>query len=162
MYNQVKMGDVMVRQATLQDLEVLLAFEQGIVAAERSFDSTLKKENIHYYDIATMISAPDVEVAVAVAGHEIIGSGYARIENAKVFLKHQRHAYLGFMYVLPSYRGAGVNMLIIEYLKQWCILQNINGLRLEVYHDNRQAIKAYEKVGFKKLMVAMRLGMDDK
>jgi len=156
------MDGVTIRQATLLDLEVLLTFEQGVIAAERPFDSTLKNGNIHYYDIAGMIRAPDVEVAVAVSGNEIIGSGYARIKNAKVFLKHEKYAYLGFMYLLPSHRGAGINKLIIEYLKQWSILQNISELRLEVYHDNRQAITAYEKVGFKKLMVEMRLGLDDK
>jgi GNAT superfamily N-acetyltransferase len=38
-----------------------------------------------------------------------IDAGYARIEQAKPYLKHTAYAYLGFMYVLPAYRGKGIN-----------------------------------------------------
>jgi ribosomal protein S18 acetylase RimI-like enzyme len=42
-------------------------------------------------------------------------------------------------------------------LKEWCRSQNITELRLDVYHDNPSAIRAYEKAGFKKHLVNMRL-----
>jgi hypothetical protein len=42
---------------------------------------------------------------VAEADNKIIASGYARIDRSRPFLKHSTHAYLGFMYVLPEYRG---------------------------------------------------------
>jgi GNAT superfamily N-acetyltransferase len=93
--------------------------------------------------------------------NEIVGSGYARIETSKIYLKHPKHAYLGFMYVKPEYRGKGVNQKIIKGLKQWAIGQGITELRLDVYNDNLSAIKAYEKVGFAKLMVEMRMGISD-
>jgi GNAT superfamily N-acetyltransferase len=144
------------RTATLADLDTLLTFEQGIITAERSFDQTLDNDPISYYDIAAMIAAPDIEVAVAHVGDEIIGSGYARIEDAKPYLKHKKHACLGFMYVKPEYRGKGVNQIVIKHLQQWCILQDINECRLEVYHENLPAIKSYEKLGFEKLLITMR------
>jgi len=108
-----------------------------------------------------MINAPHIELLVAEASGEIIGSGYARIENAKPYLKHQHHAYLGFMYVAPEHRGKGVVQKIIEALKQWSITQNITELRLEVYQDNIAAIKAYEKIGFTKHMIQMRMGLNE-
>ena len=40
------------REATLKDLHTLLEFEQGIIAAERPFDGTLKEGEIHYYDLS--------------------------------------------------------------------------------------------------------------
>ena len=49
-----------------------------------------------------MISATDVEVVVAVLDEQIIGSGYARIENAKPYLNHNLYAYLGFMFTHPA------------------------------------------------------------
>jgi len=152
------MAEIILRPATLNDLDTLLSFEQGIITAERPFDPTLKPGHINYYDIAAMITAPDVEVVVACAGAEIIGSAYARIETSKIYLKHSRHAYLGFMFVKPKYRGQGINQLIINYLKGWAISNNITELRLEVYNDNLPAIKAYEKVGFQKLLILMRIG----
>jgi GNAT superfamily N-acetyltransferase len=88
---------------------------------------------------------------VAKIGSEIVGSGYARIETAKPHLNHENYAYLGFMYTDPRHRGKGVNAVIIEALKEWCRSQNITELRLDVYHDNPSAIRAYEKQALKTL-----------
>ncbi|MFV8326036.1 GNAT family N-acetyltransferase [Flavobacterium sp. ZS1P14] len=153
------MHTIHIRKAHPDDLEKLLAFEQGIIAAERPFDPTLKEEKIHYYDIEKMISATDVQLLVAEIDSEIIGSGYARIEAAKPYLNHKTYAYLGFMYTDENHRGKGVNAKIIEALKDWCAARQIVELRLDVYNDNNPAIKAYEKVGFKKHLINMRMGL---
>ena len=153
------MDQIIIRTAKPDDLAILLTFEQGVITFERPFDATLKDDEIHYYDIAEMIKAPHIEVVVAELNSEIVGSGYARIEASKIYLKHPKHAYLGFMYVKPGHRGKGVNQKIIEALKQWAIGQGITELRLDVYNDNPSAIKAYEKAGFKKLLVEMRMGL---
>lgn len=153
------MEQIIVRTASLNDLGILLDFEQNIINTERPFDVTINSEHIHYYDIAHMITSPHIEVVVAELGLEILGSGYARIETSKIYLKHQKHAYLGFMYVVPEYRGKGINKKIIEALQQWSVAQNVTEFRLEVYHDNLPAIKAYEKIGFAKLMIEMRMDL---
>ncbi|MDI1303470.1 MAG: GNAT family N-acetyltransferase [bacterium] len=153
------MHDITIRKAHPDDLEKLLEFEQGIITAERPFDPTLKEGKIHYYDIEKMISASHIEVLVAESDSEIIGSGYARLEAAKPYLNHETYAYLGFMYTDPNHRGKGVNSRIIEALKNWCRSKDIFELRLDVYNDNTPAIKAYEKVGFKKHLINMRMGL---
>jgi ribosomal protein S18 acetylase RimI-like enzyme len=153
---------ITVRKATLNDLSILLDFEKGIIITERPFDPTLKDGDIHYYDIAQMIDAPHIEVVVAESGSEVIGSGYARIEIPKPYLKHQKHAFLGFMYTVPHYRGKGVNQKIIEALQKWSIKQGITEFRLEVYNDNLNAIRAYEKIGFSKLLITMRMELPAK
>ena len=150
---------ITIRTATLADLDTLLTFEQGIISTERPFDTTLNQDPISYYDIAAMITAPHIEVVVAEIGDEIIGSGYARIDNAKPYLKHQKFAFMGFMFVKPEHRGKGVNKLVIQKLQEWCVGRGINECRLEVYHQNANAIKAYEKFGFEKLMITMRKGI---
>jgi ribosomal protein S18 acetylase RimI-like enzyme len=151
------MEQIIIRKATLNDMDTLLVFEQGVITAERPYDITLKNDPIRYYDIEKMITATDVELLVATLNNTIIGSGYARIENAKPFLKYQQYSYLGFMYVLPQYRGKGVNKLIIDALAEWSVSKNITELRLEVYQNNEPAIKAYEKTGFSKLLIEMRM-----
>ena len=140
-------------------METLLEFEQGVVSAERGFDPTLKPHPNHYYDINQMINDPIVELVVAESGGKLIGCGYARIEPAKPFLQHRVHAYLGFMYVEPAWRGKNVNQMIIERLKQWSVSKGISEMRLDVYCDNHAAIKAYEKAGFSKLLFQMRMGI---
>ena len=156
------MDQIKIRKASPHDLGQLYIFEQNIIQAERPFDPTLKKGRTHYYDLEKMITAPNVELVVAELNDTIIGSGYARIEDSKLYLQHTHHAYLGFMYVLPEHRGQGINKQIIEALKKWVYSQNITELRLDVYYDNISAIKAYEKIGFSKHMVEMRLNVENR
>jgi RimJ/RimL family protein N-acetyltransferase len=155
------MEQITTRKAQLSDLGILLSFEQGIIETERPFDPTIKEGEVHYYDLAKMIADLNVEVIVAELNGEVIGSGYSRLEDSKIYLKHSRHAYLGFMYVKPEHRGKGVNNKVIEALKQWSVSQNITEFRLEVYNDNQPAIKAYEKTGFKGHMLEMRMGLGE-
>lgn len=155
------MDQIIIRKATPDDLEKLYQFEQGVIEAERPFDPTLKNGLIHYYNLEEMIRADHIELLVAAVENEVIASGYARIEDAKQYLKHAVHAYLGFMYVHPAHRGRGINKMIIEELKQWAIDRNVTELRLDVYYNNISAIRAYEKMGFSKHMIEMRLGLDD-
>ena len=151
------MSDILIRKATTLDLEILMTFEQGVIETERPFDITLKDGHINYYDIKEMIVTDDAEVAVAELDGQIIASGYAKIENSKPYLKHEKHAYLGFMFVTPLHRGKGINKLIIEFLKNWAVSKNIYELRLDVYFENTSAIQAYEKIGFGKHMIEMRI-----
>ena len=155
------MSEIKIRKASLVDLGQLLALEQELIKAERPFDPTIKPDPVNYYDLKTMLTASHIEVVVAEVDNKIIASGYARIDRSRPFLKHSTHAYLGFMYVLPEYRGQGINKRIIDALKNWASNQNITEFSLEVYHDNISAIKAYEKIGFSKYMLEMRFNLDD-
>jgi GNAT superfamily N-acetyltransferase len=155
------MDQTIIRKATVNDLEELYHFEQGVIEAERPYDPTLKNGLIHYYDLKEMIKASHIEVLVAEVENKIIGSGYARIEKAKPYLKHNNHAYLGFMYVCPEHRGKGINKKIIEALKNWALSKNVKELRLDVYFNNISAIKAYEKIGFSKHMIEMRFNLEE-
>lgn len=150
------MEKIITRKATLSDLDILLQFEQGVVEAERPFNPVLKETGVHYYNINEMITADHIELLVALSGTEIVGCGYARIESAKPYLKYDRYAYLGFMYVIPEHRGKGINKAILRELTTWSKAQGITELRLDVYSANAIAIKAYEKAGFEKLFIHMR------
>jgi len=153
------MEEIIIRKASLNDMNTLLLFEQAVINAERPFDKTIKRGRTNYYNMHELITAPHIELMVAQLGDQLIGSGYARIENAKPFLQHSQHAYLGFMYVDEKHRGKGINKMIIDELKKWAITKGMKELRLDVYVENVGAIKAYEKAGFLKLMVEMRLGL---
>ena len=132
------------RKATLNDLPTLLKFEQGVIKAERPFDSTIQEGEITYYDISELINSEESEVLVVDINDQIVASGY-----------------LGFMFVHENHRGLGLNKLIIDALLKWCQERNIFEIRLDTYQDNISAIKAYEKAGFKKHMINMRLNITD-
>jgi len=155
------MNQVIVRQATLADLDTLRTFEQGLIDFERPLDETIKGGDISYYDLEKMIAAESAEIVVAESAGEIVGCGYASIEDSKPYLNHRQHAYLGFMYVVPEHRGKGVNRLIIEELKQWSTSKGVTQMRLEVFATNPAAIAAYEKVGFAARLLEMTASLNE-
>jgi ribosomal protein S18 acetylase RimI-like enzyme len=61
------------------------------------------------------------------------------------------------MYTCPDFRGKGINKMIIDTLKNWSTANGLKEIRLTVYDENQGAIRAYEKVGFKKHIIEMRL-----
>jgi len=150
---------ITIRSANLNDMGTLLEFEQQIIAAERPFDSELKNDPISYYNLEELILSAKVEVVIAEINNKIVGSGYAQIRKSKPYKKHNHHSYLGFMYVEPTFRGRGINKLILNSLKEWSISQEVFHFSLDVYADNHAAIKAYEKSGFKNNLIEMSVSL---
>lgn len=154
------MEDIIIRTATLADIEHLRILEQGVIIAERPYDSTLKDDPLQYYNLDELITSSSSKVVVAEKDGQLIASGYARIQPTKHYTKHARFAYLDFMFVQPEFRGQGINQRIMDALKDWAKEQGLTEMRLEVYHGNEPAIRAYEKYGFKKVMIEMRMGLE--
>jgi len=151
------MEKIDIRAATLADLPVLLEFEQGVIAAERPFNPTIREGHVQYYDIPGLITSDHILLVVAELDGVLIGCGYARIEPAdRHYLIHAQHAYLGFMYTRPEYRGRGVNRMIIAALEAWAKERDMTEMVLEVYYDNNSAIRAYEQAGFIRHLIKMR------
>lgn len=146
-----------IRAATVEDLESLLGFEQGIVSAERPFNDSLKTGTIHYYDVAELIVDNATQVLVAENSGNLVGAGYASIKKSVDYLNHEQHAWLGMMYVDPEFRGQGIIQSIIKDLLQWARSRGVPDFYLEVYAGNQSAIKAYENFGFEANMIEMKM-----
>ncbi|SFC94596.1 GNAT family N-acetyltransferase [Pseudoalteromonas denitrificans] len=155
------MVNIHLRAASIQDLAILLEFEQNVIAAERPFNDAIKLTPTSYYDLNELIQDDKSNLLVVESKGDIIGSGYAQIRSSKISLKHEQHAYLGFMYVDSQHRGLGINKLIMDSLIQWSKAQGITDLYLDVYEGNDAAIRAYEKVGFSKSLVEMKLSLNN-
>lgn len=153
---------ITIRPATSEDLPVLLDFEQGMIAAERPMDVTLKREETFYYDLPKMIDSERVELVVAVEENELIGCGYARAVKANECFQFDDFSYLGFMFTKEEHRGKGVNKKIMDYLYNWSLARGIYEVRLEVYPENPAAIRAYEKAGMHTSLLTMRVDLRDK
>ena len=151
------MEGLIIRDATVEDLPVLKAFEQELIKAERPFDPTIRQDPISYYDLEEYVKDDEVKVVVAEIEGTLVSSGYAYARPARTYLDHEEYAYLGFMYTQPEYRGRGLNQKIIQVLMDWAKDNDLKEVRLTVYNENVPAIKAYEKVGFREHLNEMRL-----
>ena len=148
---------ISIRKANLDDLKTLLEFEQGVIIAERPLDPFLSKSEIFYYNIPELITSENSNLLVAISNNELVASGYIRLENSKQYHKNSKHGYIGFMFVKPSFRGKRISTLILNSLKEWAKEKNLKELRLDVYSNNNGAVKAYERFGFTKSLVNMRM-----
>lgn len=146
-----------IRIAKKKDIETLKSFEQEVIRYERPFAPNLKDDPISYYDLMNQIERDDAQVLVAELDGIIVASGYALIRDSKPYLKEAKHAYLGFMYVDPKYRGRGINGELVDCLFDWAKSKNLNEIHLEVYAENESAIKAYAKKGFTPDLLKMRI-----
>ncbi|MEO5979343.1 MAG: GNAT family N-acetyltransferase [Chryseolinea sp.] len=155
------MLDILVRTATLEDLDILMEFELGILGAERPFDPTLKDGELRTHDLTALVTASNSEVVIGVVDEQPIGCGYAQIRDALDYLKHLQYAHVGLIYVKPEFRGNGVTRAMIGVLGEWILSMGVHEMRLEVYHDNVKARRAYEKAGFAPHMLSMRMDLRD-
>lgn len=151
------MSSITIREARIEDLKTLLGFEQGVIEAEKPLDPFLKREKINYYNIEEMIASEKTHLTVAIIENEIVGSGYVRIENSRDYHKNSLHGYIGFIYVAPNHRGKRISIVVLKALKEWAKNKGLKELRLDVYNNNLAAIKSYERFGFNKSLVNMRL-----
>lgn len=149
--------NITIRPATPADLPTLLEFEKGIIATERPFDPTLKKGEIHYYDLLQLIQSPEAEVLVAEVEGQLVASGFVKILKGEPYQAFERYGYLGFMYTVPAFRGKGTNKMILQQLATWAKSKNLTELRLEVYDENAVAKTAYLKAGFTPDLLKMRM-----
>lgn len=150
-------SSIVLRDAIPQDLPILLEFEQALIVYERPFAPNLRKGKISYYDLKAYIQDPNISVIVAEKDGQVIGSGYALIKENKAYKAPQQYVYLGFMYVVPNYRGQGINGQIMTHLINWGKAQGHTEFQLEVYANNKSAIQAYTKAGLVSEILTMRL-----
>ena len=151
---------IKLREAKIKDLSTLLEFEKRLIEYERAFTPNLKKSDFNYYDLESYIKNPEISVVVAEKENSLIASCYALIRLNKTYKNPSHIVFLGFMYVVPNYRGMGVNKKILDYLLDWGKKRGYSEFQLDVYAPNQSAIKAYKKAGFEFETITMRLNIE--
>lgn len=67
------------------------------------------------------------------------------------FKKENESLFLSKFYVLKELRGLGIGKRALSFIRSEAILRGCSSISLTVNKNNMIAIKAYEKMGFKKL-----------
>ena len=147
------------RLAQPDDLPILLEFEQGVIEEERPCNDSIKKTYVNYYDLDALLADPNTSLQLVEHEGRVVGCGYVQLRPSEAAFVHDKHAYLGFMYVEPAVRGQGINKLIVDSLISWSKDRGVYDFYMDVYTENQAAIRAYEKVGFTPVLVEMKLNL---
>ena len=67
------------------------------------------------------------------------------------FKKENETLFLSKFYVLKELRGLGIGKKALSYIQQEAVLRGCTNISLTVNKNNIHAIKAYEKMGFRKI-----------
>lgn len=145
------------RAATNDDIPVLKQLEQAVIDAERPLNSVIKQTDAKYYNLETLISDTNTLLVIGEVNNKVVATGYVQLRESKQQLQHQRHGYLGFMYVTPKLRGQGLNQQVITHLIDWAKTHQVTDFYLDVYNNNTAAVHAYQKLGFAPCLLEMKL-----
>jgi RimJ/RimL family protein N-acetyltransferase len=143
--------ELTIRKATAEDAVKMAQYKTTIAAesdfltfGENEIEITAQKER---QSIESINSRPNSMIAVALLDEEIVGSIVLR-GGERIRVKHVGEIGVS---VRKPYWGLGIGKFLLEYLIEWAegtgIIRKIN---LKVRTDNENAIKLYEKYGFKK------------
>ena len=144
------MEDLVIRQATLDDLKIIQNLNFELFKLEKeNFDSTLivewplTKEGKNYFE--DLIK--NEFVIVAIVNEKIIGYLAGTICE-KCPYEITQYGEINNMLVDNNYRGQGVGKRLINKFKDYCKSKNINNLKVVASAKNTNAIKFYKTQGF--------------
>ena len=134
---RVSCESVSLREATYNDLPLLLNIEQQCFATDR-----LSRRRMRFY-----IDAPHAVFVVAEKGTELVGYGLLLMRRGTQLTR------LYSLAVLPEARGLGIAESVIGRLEECALARGKRFMRLEVSEQNLGAIRLYERLGFEQFGV---------
>lgn len=143
--------------ATLDDLELLQAFEQVLLSQVKQIEPSINQSGpLNYHDLPKLIQEENTKILIASVGGNPVGCGLAKIQDNRSLYTHTQYGDIGFMYVKDEFQKMGIGRAIIDELKKWLKQQGIKEAQLSVYTNN-EAIGFYETCGFRPFMCQMKM-----
>lgn len=135
--------DFRLRDASLNDLDLLLDLMQGLYAFDHMpFDPKRARRALAGLLADSSLGRVFlVEAGGEVVGYAVLTLGYS-LEFGGVY------ALLDELFILEAHRGRGAGRYVLELLEAFCRKMDLQALRLEVERTNRGARDLYAKMGF--------------
>ena len=157
------MRDVIIRQATLNDLKSIQNLNYELFKLEKeNYDPTLigdwplSEEGKKYFE--DLIK--NEFVIIALKDEKIIGYLAGTI-NEKGSYELFQYGEINNMLVDNNYRGSGIGKQLINRFKEYCKTKNITNLKVVASAKNLNAIEFYKKQGFKNFDVTLTMNMEE-
>ena len=149
----------MISQVTDRQLAPQLA-QLGVTSFTEKFGHLYKPEDLNSFlkdnhtpeHYEKLIVHPGTSVWVAQsASAELIGYSVCGPCSSPIPVDAKNPGELKRLYLLPDYTRSGIGSKLMEPSMQW-LEERYNDIFVSVYSENEQAIRFYERFGFKKII----------
>jgi len=153
------MRNVVIRKATLKDIKLLDNFQQELGEYERKFGHLSKKGHLHYFSEKELKKIfRSGAVFIAYDKEKPIGCIAAEIENVTGnWCKYKKRGMIHLLFVKQRYRRKGVGSKLITNALSYLKAKKLKWIGIRALSKNKQAMKLYERFGFKELQLEMKL-----
>ncbi len=98
--------------------------------------------------LSAELSDPEVRYYFVLQGLELAGFVMLRQNRSHPELGNGKATLLNRIYLLPEYWGAGIARSMMEFCEDFARRDGSRWLWLQVWQENKRAIRFYEKCGF--------------
>jgi len=152
----------------LNDFETVARIDAGVYGLHTNARPDLfSQESTGILDLATFENIlRDANSAVLVADVEGDVVGYLSVTledlHSRFWSPHKSRAEIDQMGVLPAFQKQGIGRALMQAAEDWAKGRHATQIRLNVYHFNEPAQKAYAKNGYsiERLMMSKSLAGD--
>ncbi len=148
-----------VRKATQNDVPQIMALSRILFADEAVLQPQYIRGGVYEEDfVLDCIASSLYDVFVAELNGRIVG--YAVLLEKKTppysCVVPYDYAYLMDIVVVPDCRGQGIGTQLIETARGWAAERGLRYVELNVLENNGEAVRLYERQGFRSAMRTMR------
>ncbi|HET6840124.1 MAG TPA: GNAT family N-acetyltransferase [Candidatus Angelobacter sp.] len=142
-----KLKMLRIRNATVNDLALILFFIRQLAKYEREPDAVVATEA----DLRRDGFGPQPKFRCVLAEWEGKPAGFAFFHYNYSTWRGQPGLYLEDLFVLTEMRGKGIGKALLRHLAQVAVEENCYGIRWMVLEWNQPAIQFYDALGAKLL-----------
>jgi len=139
------MSNIIIREATIEDLSLILKYVKELAEFERAaseVSATIK-------DIQRSIFSTKSTVHALICSIDEMPIGFAVYFYNYSTWKGKNGLYLEDIYISPKYRSKGAGKMLLKHLAKIAVSQDCSRFELSVLDWNKSAIKFYESIGAK-------------
>lgn len=137
-----------IRKAKIEDAKEINNLLTLLIQDEKKYDSNINESCVVKRLYEDLIPNESNIVLVSVVDNKIVGYLFGYIENTGDTYK-EGISKLEALYILEDYRHNGIATSLIKEFKEWSLNNNIRHIEVQVLDNNIDAVKLYNKEGFK-------------
>lgn len=135
--------NIIIRNAEPKDAEEMILMVKQVMEESPFFPSTADEFNITVEQEEQYILSTALFLVAEIHGKMVGSASLDRSSKSKL-----NHTVTFGITILKEYSGMGLGSMIMKKIIEWCDLNHVEKIELEVFENNIPAIGLYKKFGF--------------